>query len=48
MQDLSALLSDILSYMNAGWRNDSRSIRWLVRVGVVALLIGLVWLLGRM
>ena len=41
MQDLAALLSDILCYMNAGWRSRSRSVRWLVRGVTVALVIGI-------
>ena len=48
MQDLANLLSDLLSYMNAGWRSSSRSVRWLVRGATVALVVGLVWVLGQM
>jgi hypothetical protein len=43
MQDLANLLSDIISYMTAGWRSRSRSVRWLVRGVMVALVFGLVW-----
>lgn len=48
MQDVANLLSDILSYVTAGWRSRSRSVRWLVRGVTVALVIGLVWVLGQM
>lgn len=48
MQDLASLLSDILSYMTAGWRSRSRSVRWLVRGVTVALVAGLVWVLWGM
>lgn len=45
MQDLANLLPDILSYMTAGWRSRSCSVRWLVRGGTVALVVALAWLL---
>lgn len=48
MQDLATLLSDILSYMTAGWRSHSRSVRWLVRGVTVALVVGLGWVLWGM
>ncbi len=48
MHDIATLLSDILSYMTAGRRNRSRSVRWLVRGVTVALVVGLVWVLWGM
>ena len=45
MHDLANLLSDILSYMTAGWRSRCRSVRWLVRGVMMALVVGLVGLL---
>ena len=52
MQDIASLLSDLLSYVTAGWHSRSRSVRWLVRGVMVVLLVGLVWVLsadvGRM
>jgi hypothetical protein len=48
MQDLANLLSDILSYMTAGWRSRSRSVRWGVRGVTMALVVGLVWEVWQM
>lgn len=48
MQDLASLLSDILTYMTAGWRSRSRSVRWVVRVVMVMLVVGLVWVIWQM
>jgi hypothetical protein len=48
MQDLATLLSDILSYMTAGWRSRSRSVRWLVRGGTGTLVLAMGWLLWHM
>lgn len=48
MQDLATLLADVISYLNAGWRSHSRSLRWLVRGVVVALVVGLAWVLRQM
>jgi len=48
MQDVATLLSDILSYMSAGWRSGSRSMRWLVRGIIVALGATLIWVLWQM
>jgi hypothetical protein len=41
MQDIASLLSDVLSYMTAGWRSHSRCVRWLVRGVTVLLLVPL-------
>ncbi|MEG4336023.1 hypothetical protein QUB40_29540 [Microcoleus sp. AT9_A2] len=48
MQDLAALLSDVVSYMSAGRRSRSRGMRWLVRCVMVALAVALVWVMWRM
>jgi hypothetical protein len=48
MQDLASLISDILSYMTAGWRSRHRSVRWLVRGVTVVLVVGLVRVLWGM
>lgn len=45
MQDLANLLSDVISYMTAGWDSRSRGVRWLVRGAIVVLVVGLVWVL---
>ncbi len=46
MQDIASLLSDLASYMTAGWRNRSRCVRWLVQGVTVAVVVGLVWVVG--
>lgn len=48
MQDLATLISDLLSYMTAGNRSKSRSVRWLVRGATVAPVMALGWVLWRM